>query len=170
MSNPLHLKKSSEWFTPPAYIEAARSTMRGIDLDPASCAEANEAVKATKWFGKEENGLLQPWFGTVFINPPGGLVKEFWCKLVEEWKAGRVTQAIWVGYSLQQLQTLQRFETTPLDFQLCFPKKRISFIKLDELSKTSPTHANYICNVSKHGQVEFDKHFRQFGKVVVCEY
>ena len=68
-----HSSSSVEWFTPPDVIEAARATMGGIDLDPASCARANELVRAAKYFTKDDDGLRHPWHGArVFLNPPGG--------------------------------------------------------------------------------------------------
>ena len=51
-----------EYYTPPAIIEAARQTMGGIDLDPASCEQANRTVQAANYFSAEDNGLLQPWY------------------------------------------------------------------------------------------------------------
>jgi hypothetical protein len=65
---------SNEHFTPPDIVEAARQTMGGIDLDPASCRQANRYIKATQYFTQKDNGYLQDWHGRVFCNPPGG-----WC-------------------------------------------------------------------------------------------
>lgn len=61
---------SNEWYTPAKYIEAARQVMGSIDLDPASCALANETVKATTYYAKEQDGLSLPWYGNVWLNPP----------------------------------------------------------------------------------------------------
>jgi hypothetical protein len=36
----------SRWISPEQFVEAARRTMGGIDLDPASNVTANEAIKA----------------------------------------------------------------------------------------------------------------------------
>jgi hypothetical protein len=65
---------SSEHYTPPEIVEAARETMGGIDLDPASCLKANRYIKAKRYFTQKDNGYLRDWHGKVFLNPPGG-----WC-------------------------------------------------------------------------------------------
>lgn len=69
-----HSSDTNEWYTPPDVIEAFRYAMGSIDLDPATCYKANAIVKAEDCYTLEENGLLQRWFGNVFLNPPGGLV------------------------------------------------------------------------------------------------
>lgn len=69
-----HSSESVEHYTPPEYVEAARATMGGIDLDPASNRRANDKlVKATRYFNAADNGFEKPWSGRVFLNPPGGI-------------------------------------------------------------------------------------------------
>lgn len=82
-----HSSESNEHYTPAPIVEAARRTMGSIDLDPASCARANETVKAACFFDVEANGFRRSWHArregdhvalsrpsNVFLNPPGG-----WC-------------------------------------------------------------------------------------------
>lgn len=122
-----HSCDSPEWYTPSPFVEAAREVMGAIDLDPASHEEANVTVKATRFFTEQESGLRQRWYGRVFVNPPGGLVPAFWHKFI----SGEFTEGVWIGYSLEQLQTLQNIGAarTPLDFPICVTSKRIAFVE-----------------------------------------
>ena len=146
MSGALHSAKSVEWYTPHYIVEAARKLMGGIDCDPASSAAANELIRARTFYTAVDDGLSKPWFGRVFLNPPGGrgVVKAFWSKLVDHWMNREIEQAIWVGFSLEQLQTLQGCEMSPLDFQICVPSKRLKFRSPGAESK-HPTHGNFVC-------------------------
>jgi hypothetical protein len=80
-----HSSASNEHGTPTHVIAAARQWMGSIDLDPASCAEANTRVMAGDYCGQDlldatnRDGLLRAlvhgWFGNVFLNPPGGKLR-----------------------------------------------------------------------------------------------
>lgn len=86
------------WFTPDLYLFLARMVMDGIDLDPASCATANKNVRAARHFTEADNGLDQDWTArTLWMNPPFSphkLLAAFACKFLEEWRAGKIGQAI----------------------------------------------------------------------------
>jgi hypothetical protein len=68
-----HSSETDEHYTPQAIVESAREALGGIDLDPASCPEANECVRAAHIFDRGQNGFQREWRGRVFLNPPGGL-------------------------------------------------------------------------------------------------
>lgn len=73
-----HSCESIEHYTPSHIVELARELMGSIDLDPASCALVQETMRAEAWYGPGsplgEDGLIEPWLGHVFLNPPGGKV------------------------------------------------------------------------------------------------
>lgn len=56
-----------EWLTPPEILRA----LGDFDLDP--CAPAAPPWPTAKnFYTIKENGLIQPWFGRVWLNPPYG--------------------------------------------------------------------------------------------------
>jgi len=155
-----HQSKSQEHYTPDFILSATRSLLGGIDLDPASSEIANQRVKAHTYYTKEDNSLHLPWCGKVFLNPPGGklkgtrsLTKAFWQKLVTEYLLdehliGHVTEAIFLAFSIELLQTSQNGADNPkywaTSYPICIPKQRISFIDADGNAQTSPPHASAI--------------------------
>lgn len=185
-----HTCDSPEWYTPSPFVEAAREVMGGIDLDPASHEEANRTVRAAKFYTAEDDGLKQPWSGRVFLNPPGEkdqhkrpLVPQFWRNLMVRWFYRDISEAIWIGYSLEQLQSLQNAGAggqTPLDFAMCIPRRRIAFVEneakkaariakliaagKDPNEKSQPSHANYVTYIGPNGEA-FKRVFGQFGVV-----
>jgi hypothetical protein len=57
-----HSMETDEHGSPPEFVELARETMGGIDVDPASSPEWNRNVGATRIITKQQNGLRTPWF------------------------------------------------------------------------------------------------------------
>lgn len=57
--------KTNEWFTPPEIITA----LGPFDLDP--CApKVQPFPTAARTYTREDNGLIKPWEGRVWLNPP----------------------------------------------------------------------------------------------------
>jgi phage N-6-adenine-methyltransferase len=127
-ANIIHVPDDSyEWFTPAEYIKAAREVMGGIDLDPASCAEANAVVKATRFYTRDDDGLAQPWAGRVWLNPPYNmpLIEDFCRKLTDEYEAGNVTAAVvLVNNSTDTGWFHVLLEAAPV---VCFTRGRLKF-------------------------------------------
>ncbi len=159
-----HSKATNRWGSPSDIVERGRRVMGGIDLDPASEARFDEIVRAGRHYSlleRGEDGLVLPWFGRVWCNPPGGLIRKFWERLLHE---ERVDQAIWVGFSMDQLGYLASASAHPSDFSHCFVTQRIPFRHHEDPSKEQPSHANYIVGLNVD-PTAFDREFAPIGKV-----
>jgi hypothetical protein len=69
--------KSVEWYSPPWVFDTLGLT---FDLDPASPHDCDTAVPAKLKYTIFEDGLSQPWFGRVWLNPPYGLDTGLWMR------------------------------------------------------------------------------------------
>lgn len=150
--NPKHLSNSNEHYTPPKVAALSRALLGRIDLDPASSAIANQIIRANSFFTEEQDGLNQEWYGTVFLNPPGGKIKGrksslgvWWEKLLQEYESGRVTEAIFVSFQL----SLLRLDQSCLSFPFVVPRQRLRFYSFNNdrgtlTPQNSPTHDNAI--------------------------
>lgn len=173
----LHSSKSDRWYTPVDILDRARVVLDGIDLDPASDDYGNARVRADRFYGSQPPSLQQDWSATsIFLNPPSGKIGRgskpvlFWRRLIEHLDAGVVGHAIFVAFSIEQMQTTQDGKGRSIaEFPFCVPKRRLAFDKEGE-TKTSPAHSNVI--VYCKGQIDrtktFVKAFADLGVLVGC--
>jgi phage N-6-adenine-methyltransferase len=108
--------KTDEHYTPDRVLDAVIACLGEIDLDP--CSNANHNVPAKKHYTKADDGLSQPWYGRVFVNPPYGKktaqhIKPWVAKLVREYRAGNVTEAIALIPSRTDTQWYRMFRDYP---------------------------------------------------------
>jgi hypothetical protein len=69
----INTKNDDVWLTPPELIKA----MGEFDLDP--CSPVNRPWDTAKeHYTIDDNGLLLPWHGRVWLNPPYGRVLDRW--------------------------------------------------------------------------------------------
>ncbi len=116
----------------------------GFDLDPASCAEANETIRAARYFTANDDGMGQPWRGRIWLNPPYSdrdLIR--WVtKLVESFDSGAVPEAVMLLPAYVETRmgqaALARCDA------VCFPARRVQFNR-PGLPATNPPAASMLC-------------------------
>jgi len=177
--------------TPVWLLTAARELMGSITLDPASDPEAQMQVRAAGWYGPGQvitNGLSVPWYGRVWLNPPGGkydaqtlLPKAhglglssaavWWHKLTVEYLQGNVDQALFLCFSLNVFRTGQWPQTpAPYEFPFLVFKDRIRFAGSDGSKGESPNVDSALVYLPPRAGTEtaltrFALIFGQYGKV-----
>lgn len=153
--------KSVEWYTPNLYVEAVRSVLGQIDLDPASCAYANQTVRASTFYTKEDNGLLREWQGRVFLNPPYGRDQWKWStRLIEQYTKGHVVSAILLIGALTDRKAFQHL----LNYPICFTDHRICFYGTENTANR-PTYGSAFVYFG-NSLPSFAQVFSPFGRIV----
>jgi len=126
ISGKIHISDDSyEWFTPMEIIQSARNVMGNIDVDPASCYEANKIVKADYFYTKETDGLNGQWNGNVWLNPPYSMphVKMFTEMVILEYEEGRVNHAFVLVNNATDTDWFQSL----FHYPVCFFDGRVKF-------------------------------------------
>ena len=156
-----HNSGNNEWYTPEMIIEAARTVLGRIELDPASCEYANRTVKAEKYYSIENDGLKQDWKGRVWMNPPyaAKLIPLFCEKLKEYLKNGDVSEAIILVNNATETQWFNTLIATAS--AIIFPRGRVRYISADGV-KNTPLQGQAIIYIGKRPEV-FYKIFCVFG-------
>ena len=76
---------SDDWSTPPDLFAALNREFGPFDLDV--CASADNA-KCARYYTRDDDGLSQPWTGTVWCNPPYG-------RTIGQWLRKAATVGAW---------------------------------------------------------------------------
>jgi ParB family chromosome partitioning protein len=155
---------SYEWYTPAEYINAAKTLMGDIDLDPASSDAAQEVVEARRfYYSKSDDGLSQEWRGRVWLNPPysAQLVRAFVDKLRAEYEADNISHALLLVNNATDTQWFQELLSR---YPVCFTRGRVKFWGPDKegLGARQGQAVIYLGDNSN----EFTATFSAFGTVV----
>lgn len=127
-----HQGETNDWWTPPELVEACGT----FDLDP--CAGVGQRPLAKKIYALPQDGLLLPWHGRVWCNPPYGPHVGKWAEKMSEHHNGillifaRVETRAW------------RIIWTTAD-AILFPFRRITFQKPDGSAAKSGTAPSAFC-------------------------
>jgi hypothetical protein len=120
---------TERWFTHPEIVKLVHELYDGPpDLDPMSCAEANEVVQAREYYTAEQDGLTRPWYGRLLWNPPWGgsdassVKRRGLKKLLTAYDAGLVSECVCV---LNANAITTAWFADLLAFTICVPSRRI---------------------------------------------
>jgi phage N-6-adenine-methyltransferase len=152
----------NEWCTPANIVALVREVLGGIDLDPASNAEAQRIVRAKRFYSKGDNGLDRAWRGRVFLNPPySAVIAAFVDKLLHEYRAGRVSAAILLTNNSTDAAWFH--QAAAAADALCFTLGRIAFCKStgevgappqgQALFYYGPDRSRFIQTFARHGTI-----------------
>lgn len=170
LSQPMQVLLSHEavdYYTPPEYIEAARQVMGRIDLDPASCKDAQKTVRAGRFYSEADDGLSREWYGCVWLNPPysktnGKSNQELWAKrLITEYQSGNVEQAILL---VKSALGYKWFEELWDELPVCFARLRLSFTKSDGNTDGESKHGTALFYLG-NDLPQFISVFSRFGRI-----
>lgn len=155
----------TDYFTPVEIINAARQVMGGIDLDPASCAEANRIVNAVKFYTAKNNGLTQPWAGRVWMNHPFSRSgnKAWVNKLVQDYESGRVTEACCITYASTSESWFQPLLRRPQ----CFLARRLHYVLPSGTTLRATTKGSVITYFGQNVEA-FAAAFRNMGVIKIA--
>jgi len=190
-----HINQDSgnvEYYTDPKIIAKVKLVMGGIDLDPASHAAANAVVEAANYFTKEDNGLIQKWYGRVFMNHPFSkgekacpedLSKckkkkcqergfhihvdvpgniEWITKLVQEYENGEVTEAINICYAATSEAWFQPLTKYPQ----CFLAPRTNYYNAKGEKVSGVTKGSVLTYFGDNVE-GFYEHFCDMGEIKI---
>jgi hypothetical protein len=153
-----------EYYTPLEIVQAAKRTMGGLDLDPASSKVANARINAPQYFAVEDDGLTKPWHGRVWLNPPflkGHTI--LWIrKLHSEYESQRIEAACCITWA----STSEAWFRGLLKSPQCYLYKRTNFYLPDgSIKKNAPRG----CVVTYLGRepLQFYDNFKHLGEVKI---
>lgn len=153
-----------EWYTPEQIIDAAHQTMGSIDLDPASCAIANETVRAVRYFTNAADGLGQSWHGNVWLNHPfGRTTNKPWIEwLTYQYALGNVKQACCITFACTSEQWFQ-----PLfRFPQCYLSPRTNYLGPDGKPVKGVTKGSVVTYLGRNVE-QFCMAFQMLGNIMI---
>jgi len=153
--------KSDEHYTPDEVVEAAIKALGGIDLDPCSNSHTAPNIPAANHYTIEDDGLAQSWAigeGRIYLNPPYSATSAWVDKLLEEYSAGGVKEAVVLVKSATDTKWYQQLD----QFPKCLWNGRLKF-KGNNSAAPFASSIFYLGENFSKFQEAFSKHGRVHG-------
>jgi ParB family chromosome partitioning protein len=167
----IHNSGNNEWYTPDHYLKLARLFLGEIDLDVASCKEANEVVRAKRYFDTTTNGLVQSWVAeNVWMNPPYS--RDLFSKFVDKFLVEYSNKSFKKGVILCNNGTETKAGQSLLENcnAALFVKNRIKFLNEDLQPANSPVQGQimlFFDSTNKNIHSSLVKEFKNYGSLLL---
>ncbi len=129
-----HELTTDDWYTPPAIFDALDIT---FDLDPCAPPGGVPWIPATNHYTEADDGLLQPWEGRVWLNPPYSKTRPWIERLAEHGDGIALlpadTSTVWFHAAV-----LERADG------ICFLRHRLRFVRFDPGKETSARYPSIL--------------------------
>ena len=163
-------RDSDSWFTPAAYVQAARDVMGGIDLDPFSSVKANEIIQARRFFDINHSAFESLWRKPkqrplrVWLNPPysSGVMGRAVSLFVEQLQAGNIAQAVVLTNNASDTQWFKALREHCQ--AVCLTDRRIAFENVDGKAISGNTRGQTFFYFGPQSQAAaFRERFKDWG-------
>ncbi len=156
--------KSNEHYTPAHIMRRVRTFLGGIELDLASCEEANAVVQAERYYSIEDDALTQSWkCRSAFNNPPYGATTVVWTeRLAAAFEDGTVGEAVQLLNAHIGTVWLARLMAK---YPVCFPLRRLRHRVPGGGLGIAPMHGAVVVGFTRNPQ-GFADAFRDVGPVI----
>jgi hypothetical protein len=162
--------ETNEHYTPQEVVQAVKSVLGYIDLDAASCEQANRVVGASRYFDIRDNALNQKWIAdTVFCNPPYGKDQNksraglFLSKIIDEYNLGHFKS----GIILVNACPSSAWFKPAYQFPICFSDGRLCFLDYQLKPLNQPTKDNALIYIGNGIKRFIDVFHGTIGTVMV---
>lgn len=152
-----------DWYTPQFIVDAARSVLGSIELDPASCEAANRWIKAKRIYTKDDDGLAHEWSAsTVWMNHPFGRKsnRQWIEKLLGHYADNDIDAACCITYACTSESWFQ-----PLfNFPQCWLYPRLNYVDANGFTLRGVPKGSVVTYLGNKAY-SFARIFRKYGAV-----
>ena len=121
-----HSKSFEGHSSPPNLIGCVSATFPNGFMDAATSQLSQQLiVKASSAYSPPLNGLDLPWGEFTYVNPPGGGMRSWFVKALEEWSNGNCREIIFLGFQTSVLRLNQEIYSFGLPH--ISPSSRLKF-------------------------------------------
>jgi hypothetical protein len=144
---------TAQWNTPPQVVADIVRFMGTIDLDP--CADPEHRIPAEAHFSRHPiDGLLIPWRGRVYMNPPYG-------REIGKWVLKARTEPLLEIVMLLPARTDTQWFQPLFVYPICFIAGRLHF---SQAASGAPFPSVLVYRGPRIAA--FCQHFRRYGRIV----